>query len=196
MKNCILATFVGAIIVFIWTSVSWMVLPWHNWDMKSFKDDGKHITEALKKEASESGIYVIPNLKQEDHQDSKGQEAWMEKAHQGPFAYMSVRTQGTHWDMNVSLAVQFLMQLFVASLVVSIISKMPTLTVLGKAFTISLIVTTGTLISNISCWNWWGFPVTTTLVNIADVAIGWFLAGIFIALIKRSKVTTNNLNFK
>ncbi|MEM7313055.1 MAG: DUF2760 domain-containing protein [Planctomycetota bacterium] len=47
------------------------------------------------------------------------------------------------------------------------------------------------IIGHVSYWNWMPFPLDYTLAFVADVVIGWFLAGLAIAaLVKPTAVTT------
>jgi hypothetical protein len=36
-------------------------------------------------------------------------------------------------------------------------------------------------VTHVPYWNWWSFPEEYTLVAMADLAVGWFLAGLVIA---------------
>lgn len=179
-----MATFVAAIIVFMWGTVSWMMLPWHNWEMKSFQHEGQMVTAAIKVEALESGIYMLPNYV--FTQDKNQQAAWAEKAKQGPFAYLSVKVEGQKASMTCALLIQFLTQWVVSIFAIGLLKQTAISGVVKKALFVSLTVTLGAFLVHFSNWNWWAFPSLTTLVNIADVMIGWLLAGVAIAKIVRS----------
>ncbi|MFI4937828.1 MAG: hypothetical protein ACHQJ6_04880 [Candidatus Berkiellales bacterium] len=183
MKKCLGAPLAGAIVAFIWASISWMVLPWHNLDMKSFKDDGVAITQAIQHEATESGIYTIPNMTKDLHENKEKSKEWAEKAQKGPFAYLAVDLKGTKWDMRMGLMVQFIILLIVAFVGSWIINKSSMQGVFKNAIFLSFAVTAGAFLVHASNWNWWGFPVMTTVVNFVDPAIAWFLAGLVMAKI-------------
>jgi hypothetical protein len=38
MKRYIIGVFLGAAVAFAWSTVSWVVLPWHNLDIRSFRN--------------------------------------------------------------------------------------------------------------------------------------------------------------
>lgn len=182
MKN-IIAGIAGAMIVFIWGGISWMILPWHNWGSKSFQEEGQAVTLAIKKEALESGIYILPNIKPDMHENKEKEKAWMEKAHQGPFAFMSIKTEGTRGSMGQGLLIQFLIELMVAFIGVWLINKCTYPHHWQKALFVSYAVAAGAFVMNFSDWNWWGFPLTVALVNTIDAAIAWFLGGFIMAKI-------------
>jgi hypothetical protein len=177
---------VGAVIVFIWSSISWTVLPWHNWDMKSFTDDGVAITQALQSQAPESGLYSIPNTNFKIHHATPEQEkAWHEKALQGPFAFISVNNKGLRWDMKTALGVQFLATFIVAFIVVGFLKQTRLLHTFAKALFIMFALLSGSFLMGVAHWNWWAFPTTAMWVNLADVAISWFFAGLVMAKVVR-----------
>lgn len=175
----------GAVVVFAWTSASWMLLPWHNWDLKDFKKDGVVITESIKVETLENGLYILPKQSHDVHSNPDAQKAWAEKAMKGPFVFMSVNTSGMKWDMNTALVIQFITQLIVALGAAWLLARSTVTSLFGCAFFVSMSVTLGALLTNIAGWNWWGFPLTTTLVSIADVIIGWFLGGFVMGLFRK-----------
>jgi hypothetical protein len=179
----IIAGIVGAIIVFVWTGLSWMVFPWHNWDIKAFKDEGKVISETLKSQSSGHGIYMIPYCDPKDAKDEQKKKEWQEKAKQGPFAYMIVKPDGIKWDMKTALGVQFGITLLVSIMAAFLLGLSRTTSLLGRAWYLTFVVTTGAVLTQLSNWNWWGVPTTATLVNIADVIIAWYFAGLIMAKI-------------
>lgn len=179
----IVAALIGAAVVFAWTAISWMVFPWHNWDMKAFKDDGKVISEALKTQSSGDGLYMIPHCDPKDAKDEQKKKEWQEKAKQGPFAYLVVKPDGTKWDMKTALGIQFGINLVVALIAAFLLGLSKATSLIGRAWFVTFVVTAGAILTQLSNWNWWGFPTTATLVNIADVIIAWYFAGLFMAKI-------------
>lgn len=187
MFKSILAAIAGAIIVFAWCVISWVYLPWHHWDMKSFSQGGEVITEALGKETTEIGVYVLPNVTPELQKDKEAHQKWQAKAQEGPFVFMVVNPEGTMWNMNMALAAQFAI-VFIAALVMAILMKASGIGgVIRCALFASFAVTTGAFLVHANHMIWWGFPLMMTLVNIADVWIAWFLSGFVMGLFIRKK---------
>lgn len=182
MRN-ILASIVGAIIVLAWSTASWMFLPWHKIDMKSFKENGQVMTEAIKREAPESGIYILPNMSSDMHQSKEKQTEWTQKAKEGPYVFMSVKSEGMPWDMHMAMIGHFLTLLVIAFGAAWLMSKSVVSGVMRRATFVATVVTLGVILNELGHWNWWGFPIRAVGINIADTLIGWFLAGIFMSLI-------------
>lgn len=193
MIRKIVGAVLGAAVVFAWTSFSYMGLDWHSWEMKAFKDDGKVVVEALKNEATETGFYTLPNfskdlvskdLQPDDIQKSEEKrKEWIGNAHKGPFVFMSVKNEGMQWDMTRALINQAVLILVVALIATFLLATTAIQNFLGRALLVCIGVTSGAILSDVSMWNWWGFPMLTTCVNIADIAIGWFLAGLVMSKI-------------
>ncbi|MCS5712208.1 hypothetical protein [Candidatus Berkiella aquae] len=179
----VIAALVGATVVFIWSGLSWMVFPWHNWDIKTFKEEGKVVAEALKTQSDGHGLYMIPYCDPKTAKDPEKEKEWIAKAQQGPFAYMVVKPEGVKWDMKLALAVQFLIGLGVAFIAAILLGYCKATSLIGRAWFVTFAVTAGAVLVQLSNWNWWAFPTTATLVNIADVVIAWYLAGLFMAKI-------------
>ncbi|MFI5391719.1 MAG: hypothetical protein ACHQYQ_10185 [Bacteriovoracales bacterium] len=167
-----------SIISFLWSGFSHMVLPWHNINMKSFSVGGTLVTAAIKAEAQSAGFYVLPNMDMEMHKSKEAQEKWQADALKGPTAFLSVRPEGSSFSMGLNLLVQFINQLIVSILVVLLCLKTNVKGILGYACFVSVIVTAGEITAVVPLWNWWGFPLSSTLISIVDTSINWFLAGL------------------
>lgn len=187
MVRCFLSALTGAVVVFIWSSFSWMVLPWHSWEIKSFSQNGTLVAQAIMQEATEPGIYLVPNMQADLAQDLDKQKDWQAKARKGPFVYMSVNPNGTPWDMNASMLIQFLIEFVIAAVATSLLARVNLRNVFSQALFVSVTVSLGAFLMSASAWNWWGFPLRTVWINVPDVAIGWFLAGLAIAAITKNK---------
>lgn len=183
MQKYLSAALLGAIIVMIWGFISWVVLPWHSWGTKSFTQEGQAVTQAIKSEALEPGVYFLPNMPKDLHKNPESEKQWQEKAKEGPFAFISVKPRGTIWDMKVMLFVQFVIQ-FIAALIVAWLLSLTYITsTIKNALYVALAVSAGAFIANLSNWNWWGFPLEMSIVNFIDVFLGWFIAGLVMSLI-------------
>jgi hypothetical protein len=167
-----------SIISFLWSGFSHMVLPWHNINMKSFSMGGTLVTAAVKAEAQSAGFYVLPNMDMEMHRSKEAQEKWRADALKGPTAFLSVHPEGSSVSMGLNLLVQFINQIIVSILVVLLCLKTNIKGILGYACFVSVIVTAGVITAAVPLWNWWGFPLTSTLISIVDTSINWFLAGL------------------
>ncbi len=187
MKKKLLGALVGAVIAFAWGYVSWQVLPWHEWSMKSFEQGGAAVTDAIKKEALTSGLYSLPNFDKDARTDKAKHEAWMKQAHEGPAAFVAVRLEGMRFDLIGTLVGQFITQFLVAFLGVWLLTKTIIVPVVQKAVFISVVVASGVFLFNMGGWIWCGIPSVSVLIAVVDALVAWFLAGLGMGVIMKPR---------
>lgn len=158
--------------MFIWSAISWMVLPWHMTTLNSFSDETA-ITQAIVSNTSGSGIYILP-LKQMETQPGATTQ-------QMPQVFASVNLQGMSPSMAKPMLIGLTTQIIAAILVAWMLTKTAGQTYFGRVGFILIFALTAGIIANVPYWNWWGFNVHYTLINLADLLIGWFFAGLVMA---------------
>lgn len=157
----------GGAIVFIWSALSWMVLPWHDKTLNSFSDPAP-VVNAVTANAPRSGIYVLRN-------DSHGQAAPTD-----PFIFLSIRRAG--WGaMGRALALGLLVQMFGAFYWTWILGKIPGLTLRDAALYGLFFGLCVGVLGSMPNWVWWKFSLPFSLLYVADAVIGWTAASVVIA---------------
>ena len=81
--------------------------------------------------------------------------------------------------MAVGLGIQILGAGLVTGLLLLV--KKPKTSFTEKLGFVILFALAAGVICHLPFWNWWGFNVRFTLLSLADLLIGWFLAGLVIA---------------
>ena len=183
-KSMIYGALLGGLALFVWGFVSWMVLPWHMTTLTKFKDEGT-VAQAIAANASIQGIYLLPN----PHKHDPSLSADKQKAEEvesmklmvnGPFMFASVTPQGGK-GMNAALLIQLLTDVIGALLATMLLLKTRGLNFVQRlGFVLGLAVMIF-VSAHVHYWNWWRFPTDYTMVALADLLIGWTLAGIVIA---------------
>ena len=59
-RPLILGTVLGAIVLFIWSTIAWMLIPWPGEPLRSFTNDDA-VAQAIKANSPRSGNYLLPN---------------------------------------------------------------------------------------------------------------------------------------
>lgn len=180
MKKIILPALVGAVVAFIWGMLSWMALPWHHNNFSGLTDEAS-VATVVKSNAPKEGIYFLPYMAPTDHGNAEKEAVWTEKATTGPFSFMVVVPNGITHKMGQMMLTQFLLVFIVAFLLTWLLSHTTVTCNKKKALLTAAAALTGALIAHGSHWNWWHFPTTYTVINIADMGIQWFLAGFAMA---------------
>lgn len=177
MKNVILAGIAGAVVLFIWSSISWMALPWHEKTLRGFKDETA-VAAVLRANVDQSAVYLLPN--KYDPAAAPGAT---------PMVFAAVSLQGMT-GMNRALIVAFITQLVAAWLVAYLLAQTSLGCYFGRVFFVLVFGVAAAIVANLPYWNWWGFGVNYTLVTMADMIIGWLLAGFAIAAIVKCRPCT------
>lgn len=186
MFRSLFAAIIGTFIAFIWTSASWTFLPWHHWDMKSFKHGGHAISQAIQTETLDVGIYAIPDLSKDSNANMENQKKWREQTMHGPFVFLAVQPAGMPWDMKAAMGLQLGVTFIVTLILVSLLGALGIAGAFKTALFCSFAVLSGDLLANAGYFIWWGFPLKASLINMADAWIGWFIAGLVMgAMIKK-----------
>ncbi|MFG0330858.1 MAG: hypothetical protein ACF8PN_13290 [Phycisphaerales bacterium] len=81
---------IGAVIMFVWNFLSWVVIPWHNMTM-SFIENEEAVVEVMRSEMPERGFYFVPGMSEGPNFD---EDAWMERHRQGPIATIAYMPDG------------------------------------------------------------------------------------------------------
>ena len=169
--NCIKNGIVGGIILFIWSAISWMILPWHMATLRGFSNEIA-VIQTVTSNSPQSGIYILP-LKQRDVQQGQAQ--------QSPQVFASINFQGMGTSMAEPMLICFLNQVITAILVAWLLSKATGLNYFGRVGFIVVFALAASLVTHIPYWNWFAFDTTYTLMIIVDTLIGWLLAGLVMA---------------
>jgi hypothetical protein len=83
------------------------------------------------------------------------------------------------------LGKQFIINLAVSFLLALVALRLRPTTMLGTATTLAMAGLAGSLLIEVSNWNWYGFSASWSTVNVIDHTIQWFLAGLVLAALIR-----------
>ncbi|NND34689.1 MAG: hypothetical protein HKN76_19035, partial [Saprospiraceae bacterium] len=106
MKKLIIAALVGGFILFIWQSLSFMVLQLHNDQMK-YTDKQDEILAMLEASGLEEGEYFLPNTSDQAPSEEE-REAFIEKYTDKPWARIAY-----HKELNMSMGMNLFRGLLV-----------------------------------------------------------------------------------
>lgn len=179
LNRVLLGGLLGGVVVFVWSALSWMLLPWHFSTLGRFNDESA-VARVLARNATHSGIYVLPNPRRSSTQAGAGAES-SPPAKGTPLVFASVRLPGDSPDMAQAFSGSLAIQLLGAMLAAWLLSMTRGLGYLRRVLFVAL---TGAFAAVVGClpyWNWWGFSAEFTAVGMFDLMIGWFFAGLAIA---------------
>lgn len=186
LKPLSLGGLLGGLVLFVWGAVSYMVLPWHTTTLNKFKDEGA-VAQALVANANGSGMYILPNPHRHDPslneaQRKAAEEDGMKRMMVGPFMFASLSLHGTR-EMGPALLLNAIGNIVSAALVAWLLSQTVLVPYWHRVGFVVVIAFATAMIAHYPSWIWWRFSESFTLVECADLLIGWSLAGLVIAKI-------------
>ncbi|HEY1940249.1 MAG TPA: hypothetical protein VGJ33_20145 [Candidatus Angelobacter sp.] len=192
MGKKLLAGVLGGIAFFLWSFVAHDVLPLGKAGIKEIPNE-QTVLSSMKANMPEEGLYLLPGLGVPENatraQQSAAMEARMHKVETGPSGLL-VYHPSLNFFFGRALAVELganILQVLLAVILLgqtnlaSFAARWRFLTIAGILAGIS---------TNISYWNWYGFPGNYTMAYICTVAMGFVVAGLVAAAIVKPKVAT------
>lgn len=189
-KRILKCGIVGGVVVFVWGVISWIILPFHENSLHQFKDE-KKVYEAIRDNATESGIYILPNMyvyrngmSQSDMRKMMAnQQQMMAK---GPVMFASICVEGVSGATYAPFIISLAIQIFGGIVITWMLLQTKISAYKKQVGFVTLVGLLVGILGLLPAWNWWGFSAAYTLNCIADLVIGWALAGLAIGkLLKR-----------
>lgn len=179
MKRVLIGTLVGAIIVFVFQAMSWMVLPIHKNSMK-YTPAQDSVLKALTTHLHEDGLYGIPTARPDASQADmeKDMNARIGK----PWAMINYH-QSFDMGMGLQMGLGFLINLFSVLIVAMLMNNMlTTMLSFGKRLGFVMFFSIFTILqAQLTGMNWWHTPFHWAIGEILDLLIAWFLCGLWLA---------------
>ena len=176
MKKWIIGSLVGAIIVFAWQALSWMLLGIHNGELK-YTAAQNQILSTLSSANLEDGIYFLPNAQPGASMDEHER---VTKENEGkPWAWV-LYSNKMNIGMTGPMIIAFIVDVILVVLLISILVRggLPTFT---GIFTGCVAVGIFTFL-----WgpymerNWYNVPWSVIQGHLIDAVVAWALCGLWL----------------
>ena len=173
----LLAGIAGAIAMFAWSAIAHMVLPLGMIGVSQIPVE-QPVLEVLRANLSESGLYMFPGMG-----ENEDMEAAMRALEMKPSGILVYHPPGRTFSFPMALGVEFLENLIAVMIAVFLLMQTRLDSLGGRVGFFAGVGVIAVVTSNISYWNWYGFPTDYTMgVVITDFA-GYVAAGIAAALL-------------
>lgn len=185
-KQLLLGSILGSIVLFVWSAIAWMIIPWPGTPLRSFKNE-EAVTQAIVANAPQSGNYLLPNGDRSMTPEQEKQ--MMDKMAKGPIVFAAVRLEPFN-SMAKPLVIQFLTQLVVALIATLLLLQTSGL---GYVYRVAFLTAIGLLIfvgGHVDEWTWWSFSNAYMLMQFGALLIGWFLAALVMSIFVRGKAAS------
>jgi hypothetical protein len=183
----------GGLAMFIWSAIAHMALPLGDAGMKEIPNESAVLTSLQTTLGDKSGLYLYPGLgvgenatRQEKREAMKKA---MDKVATGPsgiLMYNSTRPI----SFARFLTIEFVTELIEALLAVFLLAQTRIGSFAGRVGFVTVTGILAAITTNVSYWNWYGFPVVYTASYMFIQVVGFFCVGIVAALVLRKTVPT------
>ena len=189
-KAIIKGSIVGALVAFAWSFFSWVILPWHESTVRKFENE-EYVSWALKENTNKHAIYIYPFCEEKEGMSKAEKKAswkdYQEKVEQGPYVFASVAPKGIKYNMFLNQAQMIIALLIAAGIISFLMLKSHFTSYFGKVFFVTLIAITAGILVEVVNWIWWQFPTHFSVVNMIDLVLTWFIAGLAMAPVVKIK---------
>jgi hypothetical protein len=173
--------------MFFWASIAHMATPLARVGISQITGNETAVLDSIHTTiGNKPGMYIFPSFDLESNQ-SDAMKQYDAKLVTSPSGILIYHPPGAKSLTPAQLITEFLIELLEAVLAVWLLSKTA---ITGLAGRIGFITAAGLLASlptNVSYWNWYGFPGDYTATYMAVQIIGFAIAGLAAAFVLRTR---------
>ena len=175
-RRLLIAGVVGAVAMFLWIFVAHMALPLGEAGIKQI-DNEEPLLTAMKSTLHGSGMYMFPRM---DTNDQAANQRRIAAGPSGLLIYHSARD----FQFGKLLAVEFAVELVLVLVGMYLLSLTRIRTFAGRLGFFALLGLGTAAATNVSYWNWYGFPGAYTLAYSFTGWVGYLCAGLVAGVMK------------
>jgi hypothetical protein len=191
IRSLVLGTILGGLVAFLWSSVSWEVIGWHEKTLTTFQNEDD-VSAVIASHITQSGTYLLPagpsQAGMTSEQKKAAQDVQMQKMQKGPVMFAAIRRDG-FGSFARGLVTQILIQMAGALLLTWLLLQTSGLSYTRRVAFLAVAGLAASVIADLPNWNWWGVSGAYTAVNLIDYTITWLLAGLVIAKVAKPRAT-------
>jgi hypothetical protein len=189
MKRVILAAILGGIAMFIWTSIAHMFTPLADAGVKELPNESGVMTALQSGLGDNRGLYMFPGFgvgpNPTKEQKNEAMKHMDERLAQNPSGLLMYFPAGRKMSLPRLLGVEFATEC-IEVLLVSFLLSQTVLAGFGQKWGFFLVAgVLSAIATNVSYWNWYGFPKhyigSYMLIQVVGFAVAGLVAG---ALVK------------
>jgi hypothetical protein len=183
----LLTAILGGIVMFTWTSVAHMALPLGEAGIREIPNESAVLSAMKSNIGEQTGLYIFPGpgvgknaTRQEKNEAMKRMS---EKIAANPSGILMYHAPGHPFALGKSLGIEFATELLEAVLAVFLLAQTRIVSFAGRVGFVLMAGILAAITTNISYWNWYGFPGAYTASYMLIQIIGFLLVGVVAALL-------------
>jgi hypothetical protein len=179
----VIAGIVGGIAMFVWTSIAHVALPLGQVGFSQIPNEKPVLSAMQDSIGSRPGLYFFPWTDMKSSDAMAQAEAKMKVNPSGLLVYHPPGASGMTAQM---LIIEFVKEVVVSLIAAILLAQTLLASYAGRVGFVALTGLAAGLTTNVSYWNWYGFPADYTIAYAGIDITGYVVAGLAIAaLLKR-----------
>jgi hypothetical protein len=187
----LLAGILGGIVMFIWTSIAHMALPLGEAGIGEIPNESVVLSAMQSSMGEKTGLYIFPGLgvgkNATREQKNEAMKQMQQRIAANPSGILMYHPPGRQFAFGKSLAVEFSTEALLAILVVWLLAQTRIGSFVGRIGFVLIAGIMAAITTNVSYWNWYGFPGAYTASYILIEIVGFLLVGVVAALLLRKR---------
>jgi len=181
----------GGIAMFIWTSIAHMALPLGEAGINEIPNESAVLGAMQGNIGDKTGLYIFPGLgvgkNATREEKSEAMKQMQQRIAANPSGILMYHPPGRPFGFGKSLVVEFSTEVLQAILVIWLLAQTRIGSLGGRVGFVLIAGILAAITTNVSYWNWYGFPGVYTASYILIEIVGFFLVGIVAALLLRKR---------
>jgi hypothetical protein len=187
----LLAGVLGGIVMFVWTSIAHMALPLGEAGINEIPNESAVLSAMQSSISEKTGLYIFPGLgvgkNATREQKSEAMKQMQQRIAANPSGILMYHPPGRPFAFGKSLAVEFTIEVLQAILVIWLLAQTRIGSFAGRVDFVLIAGVLAAITTNVSYWNWYGFPGLYTASYILIQIVGFVLVGVAAGLVLRKR---------
>jgi hypothetical protein len=181
------AGILAGVVMFIWTSIAHMALPLGEAGIRGIPNELAVLSVMQSNIGDQTGLYIFPGAgvgKNATRQEkSEAMKHMGEKMAANPSGIFMYHAPGRPLQLGKLLGIEFGTELLEAILVVFLLAQTRIVSFAGRVGFVLVAGILAAITTNVSYWNWYGFPGAYTASYMLIQIVGFLLVGAIAALV-------------
>jgi hypothetical protein len=172
----ILAGLAGGIAMFVWSSIAHLATPLAETGFSTLPNEQATMQTLATGIGEHGGLFLFPDMR-------PGKTAQTHPPTHGAFGLLVYRPDVAYTMNPSTLGTEFGVEVVEALIAAFLLSWAAVAGYTARVGFVTLVGLAACITTNVSYWNWYGFPMSYTLAYALIQFVGYFVAGLVIALI-------------
>jgi hypothetical protein len=193
-KQILLAGVLGAIAMFLWSSLAHVVLPLAKTGIQEIPNEQLVLSAMQTSLGATPGLYFFPGIglgpDATRQQENAAMQQYDQKLATNPSGLLIYHPPGAKALTPGQLVTEFITEFIEALLVVFLLAQTRLATFASRVGFVTLAGITAAITTNLPYWNWYGFPTNYTIAYMTIEIVGYVVVGIVAAVVVKNRTAS------